>query len=101
LRRAGRPDPVAEVYNRIIRRSFEAVACFKAAPPPPVEEPEETPRERADYVVTRWDWIHGAYCRSRVTEAHHAAEEMRLPKASAKTDAGKPPGGLVCSARLP
>ena len=53
------------------------------------------------YTVSSYDWTHAAYGRGRVTEAHHAAEEMRLPKTSAVQDAGIVPAALICSSRLP
>ena len=122
---AGRPDRVAEVYAivakqdiktastaeleaEIARRKYEAVACFRNAVNEAPESISTEARLRAARaaMLSRFEVadLGDEYERTHarpVTEAHHAAEAMRMPVTSAKLDGGTVPSALVCSARLP
>jgi hypothetical protein len=114
-RTAGKSDPFAEAYAIVTngrfttdtaRAAFESIACFKReiAARPDVNE-ERFASHRAEtfsrFCRTNRDADYAAIHRGKVTEAHHAAEEMRLPKTSARDDGGKVPSAMTCSARLP
>jgi hypothetical protein len=58
-------------------------------------------RTSVDAVHISYDWTRAKYGKGKVTEAHHAAEGMRLPKISARLDGDAVPSGMACSARLP
>ena len=122
---AGRYDSAAEVYAVVSnqarklppridsnaeaqRRKFEAVACFRNAVNEAPESISTEARLRAaraamlaKFEVTDHDGEYGRTHARPVTEAHHAAEAMRMPTTSARVDGGALPPALICSARLP
>ena len=118
MKRAGKPDGMAEVYARIVGRLNAAPSVIggmtarqravvfssdegDVSGSPDFDSIEARNEAAAGYVGVSYDWTHGAYGRGRVTSDHHKREAERLPASSAVLDGGKVPSAMVCSSRLP